>query len=376
MKRSIVFGTLAALGVAGATTQAAAGSDWTAVTPAQAGFRADIGEQLDAAVKGGKAKNLHAVVVVRGGKLVLERYYEGADQFWAMPIGNVKFDPQVKHDLRSATKSVVGLLYGIALAEGKVPAPDQPLLAQFPGYKDLASDPRRQRMRVEHALSMTLGMDWPEDIPYTDSRNPELGMYLATDPYRFIFDRAMKTEPGKQWNYNGGATALLGHLIAKGTGKPLFAYANDKLFAPLGIVEVQWVGGTNGEVSAASGLRMIPRDFAKLGQLVLNSGRWGNRQLVPAEWLAQVMKPHATVSSEGGDVIEYGYQWWLVNRASRQPWRVARGNGGQTLFIVPSLDLVVAVMAGNYNMSEGPDTPIGIMRGVVLPSLQTKQAGP
>jgi len=376
MKRSIVIRALALLGIAAATAHAETRSDWTTVTPAAAGFRADIGEQLDAAVKAGKVKNLHAVVIVRGGKLVAERYYEGADQFWAMPIGNVKFGPLVKHDLRSASKSVVGLLYGIALAEGRVPAPDQPLLQQFPEYQDLAKDPQRQRMRIEHALSMTLGMDWPEDIPYTDARNPELGMYLATDQYRFIFDRAVSTEPGKQWNYNGGATALLGHLIAKGAGKPLFAYAKEKLFAPLGIVEVQWVGGTNGEVSAASGLRMIPRDFAKLGQLVLNDGRWGGRQIVPAQWLAELMKPHATVSTEGGDWIEYGYQWWLVNRTSKHPWRVARGNGGQTLFIVPSLDLVVAVMAGNYNQTEGPDTPVAIMRGVVLPSLQTQQSGP
>jgi CubicO group peptidase (beta-lactamase class C family) len=372
----MVMGALAALSIATVPAQSATSNEWTTVKPAEAGFHGDIGAQLDAAVKAGKAKNLHAVVIVRGGKLVLERYYEGADQFWAMPIGNVKFGPNVKHDLRSASKSVVGLLYGIALAEGKVPAPDQPLLAQFPAYKDLASDPLKQRMRVEHALSMTLGMDWPEDIPYTDSRNPELGMYLATDQFRFIFDRAVKTEPGKQWNYNGGATALLGHLIAKGTGKPLFEYASEKLFRPLGIAEVQWVGGTNGEVSAASGLRMIPRDFAKLGQLVLNNGRWGDRQVVPAQWLEEITKPHATVSTEGGDVIEYGYQWWLVNRTSKQPWKVARGNGGQTLFIVPSLDLVVAVMAGNYNMNDGPDTPIGIMRGVVLPSLKTNQPGP
>lgn len=371
MKRSIVMGALALLSVALATAEAAPGSEWTVVKPADAGFRADIGKQLDAAVKAGKTKNLHAVVVARGGKLVMERYYEGKDEFWAMPLGKVKFDANVKHDLRSATKSVIGLLYGIALAEGKVPPPDQPLMQQFP-YPDLARDPRRQRMRIEHALTMTVGMEWPEDIPYTDPRNPELGLYLATDPYRFILDRPVTTEPGKQWNYNGGTTALLGHLIAKGTGKPLFQYATEKLFAPLGITEVQWVGGANGEVSAASGLRMIPRDFAKLGQLVLNKGRWGERQIVPAQWLTAVTTPHAVVSTEGGDKIEYGYQWWLVNHSSKQPWIVARGNGGQMVFVVPSLDLVVAVMAGNYNLDEATDTPMGILHGVILPALQTE----
>src|SRR5688572_21372179 len=91
MKRSMVIGALAMLSVAASVVQAAPRSEWTTVKPADAGFRADIGQQIDAAVKAGKAKNLHAVVIVRGGKLVLERYYEGADEFWAMPIGNVKF---------------------------------------------------------------------------------------------------------------------------------------------------------------------------------------------------------------------------------------------------------------------------------------------
>jgi CubicO group peptidase (beta-lactamase class C family) len=370
---ALLLGGSMCLGMQASADNALAG-DWRTATAAEAGFKPDVAKQLDSAVKQGKLKNLHAVVVVRNGKLVFERYYEGEDQFWAMPIGNVKFAPNVKHDLRSATKSVVSLLYGIALQEGKVPAPSQPLLAQFPALKDLATDPKRQRMRVEHALSMTLGMEWPEDIPYTDSRNPELGLYLATDPYRFIFDRAVVTEPGSKWNYNGGATAILGHLIAQGTGQPLFNYAREKLFKPLGITEVQWVGGTNGEVSAASGLRMLPRDFAKIGQLVLNNGRWGDKQVVPAQWLKQAHTPHAVVQPARGEEpkIDYGYQWWLVNHGTEQPWTVARGNGGQTIFVVPSLNLVVATMAGNYNAPDAADTAIAVMTGIVLPGLQAK----
>jgi CubicO group peptidase (beta-lactamase class C family) len=369
----LVLGCGVAVG-APVSAPAAMAGDWRTTTAAEAGFKSDVAKQLDDAVQQGKLKNLHAVVVVRGGKLVFERYYEGDDQLWAMPIGKVKFGPNVKHDLRSASKSVVSLLYGIALQEGKVPAPSQPLLAQFPALKDLAADPKRQRMRIEHALSMTLGMDWPEDIPYTDSRNPELAMYLATDTYRYIFDRAVVTEPGSKWNYNGGATAILGHLIAQGTGQPLFNYAREKLFKPLGITEVQWVGGTNGEVSAASGLRMVPRDFAKIGQLVLNNGRWGDKQVVPAEWLKVAHTPHATVQPAHGDEpkIEYGYQWWLVNHGSEQPWTVARGNGGQTVFVVPSLNLVVATMAGNYNAPGAAETSMAVMTGIVLPALKAQ----
>ena len=118
-----------------------------------------MAEKLDdLAVQTKEFDNLHAVIVARGGKLVLERYYEGEDRRTRGPaLGTVKFGPEVKHDLRSVTKSIVGLLYGVALADGKVPDLDQSLVGQYPAYEDLAADPKRGRMTVRHALSMTLG---------------------------------------------------------------------------------------------------------------------------------------------------------------------------------------------------------------------------
>ena len=134
------------------------------------------------------------------------------------------------HDLRSVTKSVASLVYGIALAEGLVPALDENLLAQFPQYVDLAKDPQRRKMTVRHALSMKMGTEWNEDLPYTDPRNSEIAMERADDRYRFVLDRPMVNEPGDRWTYNGGATALIGHLISKGTGIPVEQYAAKKLF--------------------------------------------------------------------------------------------------------------------------------------------------
>ena len=116
-----------------------------------------MAERLDDAVGRGELPNLHAVVVARRGKLVLERYYEGPDQRWGEPLGTIAFGPEVKHDIRSVSKSIVGLLYGIALAEGWVPALDQSLVDQFPVYTDLGADPARRRMTIGHALTMTLG---------------------------------------------------------------------------------------------------------------------------------------------------------------------------------------------------------------------------
>jgi CubicO group peptidase (beta-lactamase class C family) len=375
--RRTLFALSAATAAVGAAASACASptnagptkaSTWATGSLKDAGFaKLDVAERIDAAVASGQLTNIHSVVAVRHNKLLFERYYEGNDEFWAMPLGPVKFGPTVKHDMRSATKSIIGLLYGIALYEGKVPGLDAVLIDQFPEYPDLAKDPMRRRMKIRHVLSMTAGFYWPEDIPYTKAENPELGMYLATDQFRYLLDRPMESEPGEKWNYSGGCTALLGHLIAKGTGKPLFEYAREKLFAPLGIVEVQWVGGTNGEVSAPSGLRMPPRELAKIGQMVLNKGRWGDKQVVPAEWLTQTYTPYAKIAERKD--VEYGYHWYLIDRLGKHPAVAARGNGGQFLYVVPTLDLVIVVMAGNYNAKGGADSSMSVVKDFVLDAL-------
>jgi CubicO group peptidase (beta-lactamase class C family) len=195
----------------------ASADDWQSIAPADAGFAPNVGELLDQAVEQGDLPNLHAVVVARRGKLVLEHYYQGRDERWGQPLWIVTFGPEVKHDLRSISKSIVGLLYGIALDEGRVPSLDAPLVDQFPAYDDLRADPKRRRMTVAHALTMTLGTEWDESLPYSDPRNSEITMERAPDRYRFVLERPIVTEPGSRWNYNGGATAVLAHLIAKGS---------------------------------------------------------------------------------------------------------------------------------------------------------------
>jgi CubicO group peptidase (beta-lactamase class C family) len=342
-------------------------ADWQSIAPEKARFAADLADRLDRAVQAGELPNLHAVVVARNGKLVLERYYEGADERWGEPLGTVAFGPEVRHDLRSVSKSIVGLLYGIALSEGRVPALDQPIVDHFP-YPDLAADPERRRMTVAHALSMTLGTEWDETLPYTDPRNSEIAMEMAPDRYRFVLDRPIVAEPGSRWTYNGGTTAVLAHLIAEGADMPLHDYAQEKLFEPLGITDTEWVPGTNGEPAAASGLRMCPRDLARIGQLVLVRGRRGERQLVPADWLEASFEPRMPSADE----LAYGYQWWLWPRESRadgRRWMAGFGNGGQRLTIMPHLDLVVVVMAGNYNQPDAWQLPATIIAEILIPAL-------
>ena len=251
----------------------------------------------------------------------------------------------VLHDLRSVSKSVVGLLYGIALEAGQVPPVDTTLVELF-DYPDLAVDPARQKITVKHALIMTLGLEWDELLPFSDARNSEIAMEMAEDRYRYILERPIVNEPGSRWTYSGGSTALLAHLISRGSGKPLLDFARETLFTPIDIVRSFWTPGSNGEAAAASGLRLTARDLARIGQLVLNGGRWSQRQLVPAHWLRDSFIKHTP--TEGA--LFYGYQWWLGRgRTDGRDWIAGFGNGGQRLVIIPDVDLVVVVLAGNYN---------------------------
>lgn len=318
-------------------------------------------DRLAAAVEAGEVDGLHAVVAVRGGRTILEHYGEGEDFVWGQPLGVVRFGPETLHDLRSVTKSVTALLYGIALGDGLVPEPGAPLLAQFPQYPDLGAAPDRARLTVEHALTMTLGLEWREEIPYDSPANAEIAMELAPDRYRYVLERPVVEAPGGRWSYCGGATALLGGLIAEGTGRPLAEFAEAALFGPLGIERYEWTAGGDGVVSAASGLRLAPRDLARIGELVLAEGEWQGRRVVPARWIRTMVQPRLKTDWGAG----YGYQWYLETVAGRRVV-MASGNGGQRLVVVPDLDLVVAVLAGNYDTPEQWRTPLTVLERVVL----------
>ena len=352
----------------------AAAFDWQSVSLREAGFADDLEARLDNAIADKRIWNLHSVVVVRNGRLVFERYFEGEDTARGNRLmGVVSFKPDTLHDLRSVSKSIVGLVYGIALAAGKVPAPEDRLMQSFPEYADLAADPERNRWTLHHVLTMTMGTDWNESMPYTNPANSETAMDMAPDRYRYILSRPIVTEPGKRWVYNGGATALLGRLIAKGTGKSLHQYARETLFDPLGIGPTDWHADKAGELIAASGIRMTPRDLARIGQLVLRGGVWEGRAIVPGEWIARCTASVVPID----DKVQYGYQWYGGTFAfetptipqSNQNFRYALGNGGQRLTVFPELDLIVVSMAGNYNSKDNNVPPLRVIADVVMPSL-------
>jgi CubicO group peptidase (beta-lactamase class C family) len=348
---------------------------WGRVTPAEVGFSDDLEENFEIARLAGTLPNLHGVVAARHGRIFFERYLPGPDVGMGRPLGVVRFGPDSLHDMRSVTKSVVGLLYGIALEAGLVPGPEANLLEQFPEYPDLANDPARRLLTIRHALTMTLGIEWDElGFPYGDPRNGETAMNAATDRYRHVLARPIVGAPSQRWIYTGGATVLLARLIARGTGQSLQDFAHRALFAPLGIMLTEWRLGTDGEPLAASGLRMTPRDMAKLGTTILHKGVWNGARVIPESWLVASFAPAVSMP----DGRRYGYHWYLgmtlmddgAGGARREATISARGNGGQRLFLLPGLDLAVAVTAGNYGVPGQDHPPTAVLRDVLLPAFR------
>jgi CubicO group peptidase (beta-lactamase class C family) len=369
-RRDVLSGMGAALMTSPASQLAAEPSQWQGVAPADAGFSPDLEARLDRLIADKRAWNLHGVVVVRNDRLVLECYFEGEDHVRGIgAIGRVAFKPDTLHDMRSVSKSIVGLLYGIALQQGKVPPPEAPLFASFPEHADLAAEAGRERLTIHHALTMTMGTEWDEmSVPYTNPANSETAMDGAANRSRYILERRVIEEPGRCWIYNGGATALLARIIADSTGKPLHDFAREALFDPLGLGPTAWAVDTKGEAYAASGLRMTPRDLARIGVMMVGGGVAGDHRVVPAPWIARSTQP--VVSTP--DFWRFGYHWYVGDAPFGS--RVARcwgafGNGGQRLWVLPTLGIAVAVTAGNYNTRDQWLPPTRVLYDAVLTSL-------
>lgn len=326
-----------------------------------------LDDQLKAGFDAGQLPKLHGAIVELGRQKLAEIYFPGADERWGQSLGVRQHGPTTLHDLRSVTKSIVGLLYGIALAEGKVPSLDASLYAQFPRYADLLAQPGREKILVGHALSMQMGLEWNESLPYSDPRNSEIAMEMATDRYRYALEQPMREPPGRSWIYSGGAVALVGKLIEDGTGLTLDAYAKAKLFEPLGIAQFEWIKGSDGVASAASGLRLTLPDLARIGRLVAQDGIHDGKQIVPENWLKASFQPRGKID----DFLRYGYLWYVAN-ANADPIVIALGNGGQRLTVQPSIDFVVASVAGRYNDPTAWQTSAKVVMDFAVPEAKKR----
>jgi CubicO group peptidase (beta-lactamase class C family) len=290
--------------------------------------------------------NVHALLVARGGKLVFERYFRGTDEVNDRQFANVTFDADTLHDMKSVSKSVASLALGIAIDRGLVGSVNEPIFSFFPELSDLRS-PEKERLRLSHVLTMSMGLKWVEATPSTGNyNNDEARMHMAPDPCRYVLGLPVTAPAGQDFFYNTGALTLVSAIIRKAVGRPLDEFARETLFKPMGITDFEW-SRVKGDTDAGGGLRLRPRDMAKIGQLVLADGRWNDRQIVSKAWIDASMTPRL----EATGPYFYGYLWWLgrsLHNGREVHWIAALGRGGQSVRIVPELDLVVAVTAGYY----------------------------
>ena len=346
---------------------------WKTGTLESAGIDRRRLEQMTESVRANPDFNVHGILIEHDGRLVFEEYFTGPDQRWGQPLGVVTLTRDKFHDLRSVTKSVVGALVGIAHASGAIPSLDAPVLHYFPEYKDLQV-PERRLITIRHALSMSSGLDWNEQVPYNDPKNDEIAMDRSPDASRYVLARPIVAAPGTTWNYNGGTTHLLGVIVQRATKQPLMDYARTMLFAPLGVTAFEWLG--RGGPSAASGMRLRPRDLAKFGSLYLHDGQWNGKQVIPKEWVHESTRRRLTLP--GRETAGYAYQWWHNCHAT--PTGVvevptAVGNGDQRIFLMRSKRVVVTVLAGRYNdFSSSPANRLLVDH--ILPALPASPAMP
>ncbi|MFT3728164.1 MAG: serine hydrolase [Terricaulis sp.] len=294
--------------------------------------------------------DLHGLVVDRAGVTLLERYRRAEDHPVAQSGRMVAFDACTLHDMRSISKSVTSLAWGIAQGRGKTPPLQTCVLDLYPELSDLKRD-GRERITLEHLLTMSNGLEWNEEN-YGSPLNDEMALYWRGSQARVTLERRVVAAPGAHFNYCGGNTAIIADLLTRFTDKSLPDFVDEYLFAPLGIDTWSWYRDYRGRPLAFAGLRLRPRDMIRIGRMILANGAADGRQVVPAEWVATSIAPHVAT----GDGLNYGYFWWLGSvdaLGGTHNYAAGFGNGGQRLFIVPGLGLTVAITAGNYNGAAG-----------------------
>ena len=311
------------------TTSVFPGADWVVADPAEHGVDA---AGLESAREYAFQPEHHTqgVVVIRGGEIVAEWYADGVSaDSWAASW--------------SMAKSFTSATTGIAIEEGAISSVDASAAVYIPEW--VGTD--RAAITIKDLLQMNSGLDWDEDYRGAEAeivnmvtRQPDQLAYAVSIP--------LAVEPGTRWSYSSGDTMVLSGVVQTATGQPLDEYATEKLLEPIGLDHVEWWRDANGHTLGYCCFDTTSRDFARLGLLYLHNGRWGDRQVVPEQWVRDSITP---VANSNG---EYGYQWWTYDIANvPSDTFLAQGIDGQFIYVIPSLDLVV-VRNGIYVKDPGP----------------------
>lgn len=326
----------------------AAAQDWPRARAKEVGLRPAALDLIPVAVQAGGLAETRAVLVARRGRLVFEYYANGADA-------------QTLVDGRSMGKTVTALAAGAAMAEGKLKLSD-PVL---PERKDAD-------LRVRDLLTMSSALDCDDD----NSASPgnENRMYFERDWAAWAARLPVKAKWGRDgaglgtFSYCTAGVMLLGGAVEKAVGQPLDAYVQARLFGSLGITTSQWRRAPTGAVMGGGSLRLNARDWSKIGQLLLDRGRFGKTQIAPADWVREMVKPQRIVDAE----TQYGYLVW------RRPLRSAcgpvdsvflMGAGGSGVFVLPSRDMVITVLRQDFDQLMMHRRTRAFIESTILPAI-------
>jgi CubicO group peptidase (beta-lactamase class C family) len=291
---------------------------------------------IDTPIDSISAMETHGVLIARHGKLVLEEYFHGEHR-------------DKPHDTRSAAKVVATALLGATIHAG-APLSAQSFVYQAVNGGTFASDlePRKRALVLEHLLTMSSGLDCDdndENSPGAEDRVSE--QTEEPDWWKLTLGLSMTREPGERAVYASLQPNLVGCVIRAESKRPLVEVFHELLAEPLQIRRYWMNLMPLGEAYLGGGIRFLPRDFMKFGQLMLDGGRWGKHRVVSQAWAER-----ATSSLVDLGRSKYGYLWWIIE----YPYQggtirafYAGGNGGQVVMGIPDLDIVVAFYGGNYN---------------------------
>lgn len=354
---------------------------WPTTTPQAVGLNAAVLDSIDAEIRSGRYGYVDRMLVIRRGRIAYDRSYrhdydrvygDSARASGPLNAHDVTgpynyyaawWHPYYRrgdlHTLQSVTKTITSVVIGTAVTRGEFPSLDTPVLSFFDTSKVKNVDDRKRRMTIRHLLTMTDGMDWRENLPYTDPRNTTVVMEGSYDWITLAIDQPMAREPGESFNYNSGATQLLAHIFRQATQTDVEEYAARHLFAPLGIERWFWKRTPRGIADTEGGLYLEARDVAKIWYLFVRNGRWDGKQIVSPEWVRSSIAPAVTVGN-APNARRYGYKWWLFPnpRDSTHFVWAGSGFGGQWPLAIPEDDMVVVF--NGWNILPGrPGLPVG-----------------
>lgn len=332
--------------------------EWPVVSPTMVGLDADrLDELVELIREGEEFPDLHGLLVIRKGYLVVEEYFDG-------------YEADDLHTLQSVSKSFTSAVMGIAIEQEKIKSVDERVLDFFDDLDRIENiDDRKRAMRIEDLLTMRSGTDYHERGP--GSPHFQLNA-LPRGWTEFILSRPMINDPGAQFQYDSGGVILMSSLIKARTGEHADMFMKEHLFKPLGIERFHWHKNREGHPHMGGGLNLTPRDMAKFGLLYLRKGRWENEQVVPEEWVETSIKRHVEFGPEARLSVGYGYLWWILKPdpagEGKEDIYAAMGFRAQYIFIIPEHDIVVVITGGTQN---GIDQrkPIEFLYSHILPAV-------